>query len=223
MTLVDLCSLFDKHEIVNTQEEIDREYFATLDTIFTDGEYKTNVDSDAYIHITSVKNATYLIFVDIKYKIYICVYKYIADTKYKHIIQRLQILKNTIAKLGVFLDHNTEDAIDDYIDDDVIDINSFTCIECGSKDKMKFNRSKTNPEAIETKCSTCKAEFTFVPSKYYKLSSKRVIYFKSEKSSRQIEIKENGTLHHNPTTIADVVEATNDIVKGRENNEPKNH
>ena len=54
---------------------------------------------------------------------------------------------------------------------------------------MVFTRSKSNPDVLEANCDKCQTEYTFVPSKYYKLASKRIVYFKSEKSSRLVEIK----------------------------------
>lgn len=186
-TLEQLCGLFDKYEIVDTQMKIDREYYSSSDVIHTDGDIKTSVNYDGYITIESVVNATYLMFMDLEQKIYLCVYKYVPKTQYKHIKQELQILKN---KIGV--DDNIVSDIN--INDDVVDINTFRCVECDFNDKLIFKRSKSNPEALECKCKMCKTEYTFVPSKYYKLSSKRVIYFKSEESSRQIVITANNAI-----------------------------
>lgn len=202
-TIMDLCALFDRYEIAETQSYIDREYYTVKETIFTDGEYDSHVTRDAYIKITSVRNANYLIFIDIEHKIYLCAYKYMPKTKYKFIKQKLQILKSMIAEeVEIDIHHHhypNTDIIDEkdinkhnvFIDDNVVNINEFICTECGSGEKMSFSRSKTNPDALITKCNVCKTEYTFVPSKYYKLSSKKTIYFKSEKSSRQIEIINN--------------------------------
>ena len=192
MDINSLCSLFDRSEIVNTQVEIDnREYYASLDSIFTDGEYKTTVGSDAYIHISSVQNASYLIFVDIEYKIYLCVYKFLPTTKYKNIKQKLQILKNLISDLNTTsstIAQVTASSNMEYAKDDIVDINIFTCTECNSTAKLSYNRLDNNPDVLSTKCPICKTEYTFVPSKYYKLASKRIIYHKTEKTSRNINI-----------------------------------
>ena len=207
-TLDDLCNLFDKYEVFDEVIQIDRSFYASTDAIYTDGKYKSNINKDGYIHITSIQNASYVIFIDIEHNTYLCIYKYIPQTKYKLIKQKLQFLKNKIKELHqhdqYIIDHDhtaitnettptniiEDDEIYDLnVDDDVIDINTFTCSECDSTDKFIFNRSKTNPDALETRCSKCKTEYVFMPSKYYKLESKRVIYFKSEVSSRQIDIK----------------------------------
>lgn len=187
MTVNEVCTYFDLHQIVDTQLEIDREYYSAMgeSSIYTDGQIKTHVTREGFIHITSVKDATYLIFADRDYNTCLCVYKYIPDITCKYIMENLNLLKAKFTKQ----DEPNMDIINNRIDDDVIDINTFTCTECDSKEKMLFARSSTNCDILEAKCNICKAEYTFTPSKYYKLASKRVIYFKSEKSSRDIEIK----------------------------------
>lgn len=192
MNINELCVLFDRYEIVESKLDIDKEYYTIIDSIYTDGSVKTDINKDGYIHILSVHNASYLIFIDTEHKIYLRIYKHIDTAKFKYIKQKLQILKNKLAefvkdnKIDIVV--NIDNSINNHIDNDVIDINTFTCTECNNTNNMIFTRSKTNPEAIETRCDNCKTEYVFVPSKYYKLSSKKTIYFKSETSSRQIEI-----------------------------------
>lgn len=193
MTLNNLSRLFDQCEIVDTQIQIDKDYFATVDSIFTDGEYRTNITSGGFIHINSVKDANYIMYIDRQYNVCACIYKYTLETMYKEIIDRLNGLREILDKVkSINGDYDEEllNSINNHIDDDVIDINLFVCTECDCKDKMEFNRSKTNPDALIAICDICKTEYTFVPSKYYKLSSKKNIYFKSEKSSRLIKISE---------------------------------
>ena len=213
MTLYEFCSVFDKYEIVESKTQIDREYYSTTDLIFSDGEVTNNITSEAYIHITSVKDASYLVFIDIEYKIYICIYKYINASKFKYIMQKLQILKKAINKL----EDDTHDRVDvdhkpNITPNDVVDINLFTCTECDSKEKLKFVRAKSNPDAIRTKCNKCLTEYKFVPSKYYKLASKKVVCFKSEsEASRQIEIAEE--VNDNKTTTPTVKDTVKDDKK----------
>ena len=190
MSIVDLCNLFDRSEIVDTQLELDREYYSSSDSIFTDGDYKTSIDdANGYIHITSVQNATYLIFIDVENKIYLCVYKYLPTNKYKFIKQKLQLLKNTINQYNNSNTTPVEPSTNtQYNTGDIIDINTFKCTECNSTAKLCFRRVEGNPDALTTKCSICKTEYVFMPSKYYKLSSKRIIYHKTEDTSRNINI-----------------------------------
>lgn len=203
MTVNEVCTYFDRSEVVDTQIEIDREYYSAMGTFFSDGDVKYNMTREAYLHITSVQNATYLIFVDREYNTCLCVYKYIPEITCKYIIENLHIIQNKIKKSNEYVNEDVDiDPIDEHVNDDVIDINTFTCVECDSKEKMVFVRSKTNPDLLETKCSACKAEYTFMPSKYYKLASKRIIYFKSEDSSRQIDIVSHSTTVIDYTTIS---------------------
>lgn len=200
MTLNEVCACFDQYEIVDTQIEIDREYYAAMQITYSDGEVKSHITREGYIHITSVYNASYIIFVNREYETCLCVYKYIPDIMCKYIIENLHALQAVMNKSNINT-YNENVIIDnDHILNDVIDINTFTCTECDSKEKMIFTRSKTNIEALESKCKYCKTEYVFVPSKYYKLSSKRVIYFKSEESSRQIEIAEPKIETNNSTS-----------------------
>lgn len=190
MNLANLCRLFDQCEIVDTQIQIDKDYFATIENIYSDGNFKTNVTREGFIHITSVKDANYIMYIDRQYHICACIYKYTLETSYKEIIDRLNGLRDVLDKVKGSDDDEITNSINNHIDDDVIDINLFICTECDCKEKMEFTRSKTNPDALISVCNMCKTEYTFVPSKYYKLSSKKNIYFKSEKSSRQIKISE---------------------------------
>ena len=202
MTVQEVCAYFDLSQIVDAQIEIDRDYYSAMgeSSIYTDGEIKSHITSEGYIHITSVQNASYIIFADREYHTCLCVYKYIPDITCKYIIENLHRLQYKINTTMVDNNISNDDInIDSHIDDDVIDINSFTCTECDSKDKMIFRRSGSNCDILEAKCKTCKTEYTFTPSKYYKMASKRVIYFKSEKSSRDVNIEP----HIEYTTIAD--------------------
>lgn len=196
MTLNELCSLFDEYEIVDTQIQVDREYYSSSEFIYSDGEVISNINNEGYIHITAAHRANYIMFIGINKRIYICIYKYTSKTEYKEISCKLDKLKKSIGEtIENYEDikkeieeskHKHEDGFNE-----LININEFTCQECNSNEKMVFTRSKTNPDALETKCNKCKTEYTFVPSKYYRISSKKIIYFKSDKSSRQININEN--------------------------------
>lgn len=197
MTVQEVCTYFDLSQIVDAQIEIDRDYYSAMgeSSIYTDGEIKSHVTNEGYIHITSVQNATYIIFADREYHTCLCVYKYIPDITCKYIIENLHRLQYKINTTMVDNNIGNNDTnIDSHINDDVIDINTFTCTECDSDEKMVFKRSGSNCDILEAKCKTCKTEYTFTPSKYYKMASKRVIYFKSEKSSREIDIQQESSI-----------------------------
>jgi hypothetical protein len=188
MKFEQLKKYFDVFEIVDNHLDLDREFLSVSERIFTDGEVKFNVNREGYLHITSVQNAMYILFIDTEHNLYCCVFKYIPTTKFKEIIRHAGVLKR-ITENDYKID---KDYLDDGInvEDDLIDINEFTCTECDCEDTLIFTRSATNPDALITKCNKCCTDYTFVPSKYYKLSSKKVIYFKSEKSSRNIDLED---------------------------------
>ena len=177
---------FDVFEIVDTSLDMDRDFLSVSEKMASDGNIESNINSKGYIHITSVKNATYLMFIDTEHNLYCCVYKYIPTTKFKEIIRHSGELKRIIENDYEINKDHLEDGI--HVEEDLIDINNFTCTECDSEETLNFARSNSNPDAIITRCTKCKTEYTFVPSKYYRLSSKKVIYFKSEKTSRNVNI-----------------------------------
>jgi hypothetical protein len=179
---------FDVFEVVDNHLDLDREFFSVSEKIFSDGEIKSSVNRAGYIHITSVQNATYVTFIDTERNLYCCVFKYIPTTKFKEIMRNAGILKRIIENDYKINKDHLEDGIN--VEDDLVDINEFTCTECDCEDNLIFIRSETNPDALTTKCHNCQTEYTFVPSKYYRLSSKKLIFFKSEKTSRSIDLED---------------------------------
>ena len=180
---------FDLFEVVENHLDLDREFFSVSENIFSDGDIKSNVNREGYIHITSIQNASYVALIDTEHNLYCCVFKYIPTTKFKEIIRNAGVLKRIIENDYKIDKNHLEDGIG--VEDDLVDINEFTCTECDCEDDLVFIRSETNPDAISTKCPKCQTEYTFVPSKYYRLSSKKVIYFKSEDSSRNINLEKS--------------------------------
>ena len=178
---------FDLFEVVDNHLDLDREFFSVSENLFSDCEIKSNVNREGYIHITSIQNATYIMLIDTEHNLYCCVFKYIPTTKFKEIIRNAGVLKRIIENDYKINKDHLEDGIN--VEDDLVDINEFTCTECDCEDALIFTRSDTNLDALTSKCNKCHTEYTFVPSKYYRLSSKKVVFFKSEKSSRNINIE----------------------------------
>jgi DNA-directed RNA polymerase subunit M/transcription elongation factor TFIIS len=195
VTINNVCSLFDQFEIVDVQAGLNREYYASSEIVYSDGEVESNINSEGYIHITYVHNATYIIFIDRDDNCFLCIYKYASETKYKEIIDNMNRLKKLSGKIDDKEAKIQEDIdnISKTITDDLIDINEFKCTECKSTDKMNFTRSTKESDVLMCKCNHCKTEYTFTPSKYYRLASKKIVYFKSNKSSRNISVSENTT------------------------------
>lgn len=198
MTIDELCKLeFEQYEIVDSKVDIDKEYWSSSDMIFTDGEIKSNINREGYIHITSVKDANYVMFADRDNIPYICVYKYIYDNMFKEIIDKANILKERILKISGVETSAEDTKPDDKPISDLVDINNFRCTECGYDGKFSYKRTESNIDALETKCPKCNAIFTFVPSKYYKLASKKVVFFKTDQSSRNIDLEEQQKITKN--------------------------
>lgn len=183
MTLENLCSLFDQYDIVDEKIDLSRDYYSFSENIYTDGKETHNINREGYIHIRDVQDATYIAFVDRLHNVYLCIYRYIQETKYKEIIDKYNILKSTVRNDSKSKSKST------VLAEDIIDINDFKCTECDSDEELIFKRSLTNPDILTTKCKKCKTEYTFTPSKYYKLASKRLIHSKSN-TSRLINIQE---------------------------------
>lgn len=186
MTLENLCALFDQAEVVDEKIDLSHDYYSFSENIYTDGKETHNINREGYIHITDVKDATYIAFVDRNHNTYLCIYRYAQETKYKEILDKYNILKSTV-KGDKKSNSNNSNSI---ITSDLIDINSFRCTECDSDKDLTYKRSTTNPDILMAKCEKCKTEYTFTPSKYYKLASKRLIHPKSH-TSRTINIQED--------------------------------
>ena len=187
MTLENLCSLFDQCDIVDKQIDLSHDYYSISENIYTDGKLSHNINREAYIHITDLKDATYIAFIDKSHNVYLCIYRYTQETKYKEILDKFNVLKSIARGESKQSRNNKPNAI---ISSDIIDINAFKCTECDSDDDLVYKRSSSNPDILMTKCEKCKTEYTFTPSKYYKLASKRVINSKST-TSRTINIQED--------------------------------
>ena len=186
MTLQEICSQFDIYEIVDTLAELeDRDYYTSYDKIFIDGAYDISPNKEGFIHIHNVKDASYIIIIDKYKKTYIRVYKYIAESKFKPTYDACKLLRDILNNEEYIEKKENNDILKT---SDIIDINNFRCTECGNNEFIFFRSSRT-VDALETKCSRCKTEYELMPSKYYKISSKRVIYFKSEDVSRDVDIR----------------------------------
>lgn len=190
MELINLCQLCDQYEIVDTKPQLDRDYYSHSNSIYSDGRVISHINSEGYIHITNVEDADYIMFAGINHAIYLGIYKYTPEVKYKEILDRLNRLKNMTAEM---LEENINNNVKTVTQNtDLVDINNFACDQCGYIDKLQFTRSPTNPDALICKCNQCKSEYTLVPSRYYRISSKKIVYFKSE-DSRDITISEKKT------------------------------
>lgn len=161
--------------------------YSSSEKIYTDCEdMKYNITKEGYIHITKAENANYILYADKSDKINLSIY-YLCDKSYGiKIAAESEILYNFINNK---LTTNINNAIKlDVNNDNIYNINTFTCSECDNNEPMKYEYRKGNGDALFCKCPNCKTEYSFVPSNLYKMASKKVIFSKSS-TSRNVDIK----------------------------------
>lgn len=166
MKLQDICALVDQYYVAEYKAELNKTYIASSDTIITDGTNTSNIDEEGYINIKDV-DAEYIIFVDKHSKIYLGVYRYIKDNKFKEILDGINTLRSHIGSVLLKPTNGTPA-------DGLININDMTCTECGLKDFSKFSVNSSTIE-IECVCKNCKTKFKLVPSKYFVIKSKTIL------------------------------------------------
>ena len=185
MTLQNICDLFDSYYIADKQDELLTNYTSSSSMIFTDGTYDDYVGSDGNIHISNLSTgSTYICFKDEYNKIFISIYKYIYDGKFKDIISALNKLRETtgIKRIG------SDDLEDHFTPNKLIDINTFKCPDCNSN--MIWAKASKTSDTIVAYCNKCDMEYALVPSRYYIIKAKKKLY--SDNSNSRNKIKELG-------------------------------
>ena len=172
MTFENILDLFDDHYVAETQAALDQEYTANSNNIFCDGSFEHHVKSDGYIKIYNISHdANYVIFLDKDGDLFISIYKYIDEPKYKHIIDHLNELRKTT---GVHRHsaHSMHLAEIEH-DNNIFDINTLDCLECGNE--LRFTRIKDS-DTIVGYCHKCNIEYALIPSKFYVLKAVKHLY-----------------------------------------------
>jgi ribosomal protein L37AE/L43A len=206
MTLTNLCTLFDSYNIVDKQTQVSNTFYASSEFIHSDGLVHSHIEKHGYIEITNVENAYYIMFVDQNGDLFLNIYKYTPETMYKEIIDNMNKIR---AATGIHRHVDTSLSNDVYNDDDTsdddgngtaekedidlpasvrskyVDLNTFTCPEC--KEKISYHKIKDSDVVIGT-CKKCNTEYTLVPSKYYVLRAKKIIY-KNVPGSRHVKFE----------------------------------
>ena len=191
LTLPTICSMFDNYYIANHKADLNKTYLASSELIYSDGTYRHHVDKEGYIVITEVSDANYLIYIDQCGDICLWVYENIIEVKYKDIVDSLNTLreqtkmhKHTINNHDVCAikeEHLTElyekepkreeDPILVNAPAEIVNINSFTCSECGS---TSFEAQRKQNGKFKYICMNCKTKYILIPSKYYIIKSKTI-------------------------------------------------
>ena len=185
MTVTKLSEAADICYIAENRDELNQKYIATSEMIYSDGTNSHKINSDGYIEIDEVHNASYIVFLDITGNIFLGVYKYIAENKFKEIIDHINKIRDYMSKITI-TDIKKDDKNNNDIEDnnDIIitnkstnsemmdkklntwiDINNFICAKCLNQDDFDIVK---NPDAsMIFTCNRCKVEYLLVPSKYY--------------------------------------------------------
>lgn len=94
MTLTNLCNLADAYYIAKHKYEINQDHIASSNLIYSDGTSKHHVNNDGYIHITSVDDASYLIYLDQEGNVFLWIYELTPEIRYKEIIDNMNTLRS---------------------------------------------------------------------------------------------------------------------------------
>ena len=110
MTLTNLCDLFDCSFIADHKADLNSNYKASSDLIYSDGKIESHIDKDGYIIIESVDDdANYLVFLDQNGDIFLAVYRYLLEVKYKEVIDCLNNIRSqTGIKRHQLIDYDTD-------------------------------------------------------------------------------------------------------------------
>lgn len=179
--LQNVCNLFDSYFIAEKQNQLNKEYKAVSDNIVTDGDCDHRINGDGYVIISNVNKVTnYLIFIDQNGDLFLAVYKYTPNAKFKDITDAgLKIRESTgIKKHAVLAD--SASSISSFVksaditqSELLVDINNFKCPEC--KKSMIFGKVPES-ETIVAYCKSCQIEYAMVPSKYYIIKARKQLY-----------------------------------------------
>ena len=176
--LQNICDLVDSYYIVDKAEKLNSTYLASSTQIYSDGDFNQHVGSDGNVHISNVINANYIMFLDQNKNIYIAIYRYIYDSKFKEIIDNLINLRKITGspKHAKKLEESSNMQEDTNTDSEknIVNLNEFVCEKCNSD--VVWNKPYKDSDTIIAFCKLCGMEYAFIPSKYYVLKAKKKIY-----------------------------------------------
>jgi hypothetical protein len=169
--------------VVDKKSNFNNTYIASSNIIYSDGKFSTAIDSNGYIKINNISEDTnYLIFIDQDGDIFLVIYKYIPETKFKDIIDKLNIVrgqtgmkKHTVAPNKQLIDTILSNNID------LVDVNNLLCESCS--EIMTIEKRYSNGDLIAV-CKKCNIKYALKPSKYYVLAAKTKIYSENQYSPK---------------------------------------
>lgn len=181
MALQNICDLFDSYFIADKQDKLNIDYLASSTQIYSDGEFDQHVGSDENVHISNLNGASYIMFLDQNKNIFIAIYRYIYDGKYKEIVDQL----NKLRKFTGINKHEKSEKVSVENKNDIVDINTFKCPDCDSD--MIWSKPYKDSDTIVSMCKKCNIEYALIPSKYYVIKAKKRLY-KSNNNFRNINL-----------------------------------
>ena len=181
MNLADICTIADSYYIAENKLELNQEYLSSSELIHSDGTFSHHINKDGYIVIYDIVDANYIVFIDQSGDLFLGIYRYIQDIKFKEIIDNMNVIRNQTgmhkhnASVEVTdIEPNREcDPVLKDAADDLVNINNMICTECGSKDFVEpfaYDSDKN----ITCQCKTCSTIYKLSPSKYYAIKSKTI-------------------------------------------------
>lgn len=202
MNLNELLKQPDTYYIAATRAKIsESEYLSQSELIYSDADFKHHIRSDGYIKITNINlKVNYIVFLDSNGNIFLAIYKFIPEEKYKEVCDAICSLRK---QLGVYA-HNPEPLPDaetvsttqeikgnnvssvlskeedgmERADESltislngIYDMNNFSCPDCHSQD---VDDVKISGWEVIKQCNSCGTQFNMVPSRFYIIKSRTV-------------------------------------------------
>ena len=192
-----LLELADESFVIQHKSNLEKStHIAYSTAIYTDGKYKTSVDSSTgFIEIHNISDANYLIYLDQHQQVVIYIYENIPDILIKNVSDELLEVRDEIIKVKDAKEESKDIDIENISNEEwdneelnrirssdslqhmflkengLMNLNEMICDECGSKD---FNTPVlcSDNKTIEYQCAKCYTIYRLAPSKYYRLLSK---------------------------------------------------
>lgn len=201
MTLSNLCSLADTYYIAEHKPELNQTYISSSEFIYSDGTFKHHINNDGYIEIGEIVDANYVTFIDQAGNLYLAIYKYIQEIKFKEIIDRINKIRDQTGmhKHSTVIVDNDSDAeppaekdkiLTNSADGDLVNVNNMVCSICGSN-KFVEPFVYDADHNITCECENCRTVYYLIPSKYYIIKSKTIFTASTNNAvTRKIKMEE---------------------------------
>ena len=182
MNLLNVCAIADIYYIAENKLELDQEYLSSSELIYSDGTFSHHINKDGYIKIFDIYDANYLVFIDQNGNLFLAVYKFIADNKFKDIINAMNSIREQTGMHKHDKSANEDTNISPETINELVDINNMVCSVCGSTEFYEPFVYNENKRDINCQCKSCNTIYELAPSKYYVIKSKKIFIPNSDHS-----------------------------------------